>query len=139
MLATYLYATTSVADRLLDGHGRVLRGGRNNSSSNTPIAKAKRTAGGSNDLAVTKLEKEMDKVTDQDLLGDAKELQQGMQVPAPLPWKIFKQYRARGRNPLVCIDQLKARSKEHLPLLSQHERRGSGCLSEQGGRICKIR
>jgi hypothetical protein len=139
MLATYLYATTSVADRLVHGHGRVLRSDWNNSSSNTPVAKAKRTAGGSNDLAVTKLDKEMDKVTDPDLLNDAKQHQQGMQVPAPLPWKMFTKDRAQGRIPLVCIDQLKARSKEHLPLLSQRERRGSGCLSEQGGRIRKIR
>ncbi len=78
MVVSLPVARCDFSGRLLDGHGRVLRSDRNNSSSNTPIAKAKRTAASGNDPAVTKLEKEMDKVTDPDLLNDAKQYQQGM-------------------------------------------------------------
>ncbi|EXJ65360.1 hypothetical protein A1O7_01701 [Cladophialophora yegresii CBS 114405] len=81
MLSTYLYATRSVADRLVDGTRRVLRSDKNKASVNRPTAI---TQGGQenekgDDFAVTRLEKEMDKITDRVLLSDAQAYQRGLQ------------------------------------------------------------
>ncbi|ETI27020.1 hypothetical protein G647_10119 [Cladophialophora carrionii CBS 160.54] len=78
MLSTYLYATRSVADRLLDGNGRVLRSDKYKTSMSRPVAPPRRTLDKGNDIAVTRLEKEMDKITDLVLLNDAQAYQRGV-------------------------------------------------------------
>ncbi|OCT54538.1 hypothetical protein CLCR_01015 [Cladophialophora carrionii] len=78
MLSTYLYATRSVADRLLDGNGRVLRSDKNKASMSRVMACPWRTPEKGNNVVVTRLEKEMDKITDPVLLNDAKAYQRGV-------------------------------------------------------------
>ncbi len=70
-LNTHLHSTNNLVDRLLQGNGRILR------KNNTGVGDQHQNTRRSNDAAMRKLEKEMDKLTDPLLLLDAIEYQQG--------------------------------------------------------------
>ena len=70
-LNNHLYSNDNLNDRLLQGNKRTLR------SNHTGDGDRDQKASRRDDAAVRKLEREMDRLTDPLLLGDAREYQQG--------------------------------------------------------------
>lgn len=103
MVEKYLFTTNNVADRLVQGSGRLLRSDSKRVEKVTVVSRQlvnEKIV----QVAVRKLEKEMDMLTNPVLLQQAREDQQGRSKSGSSPLAQLDVVRSQSRDSLLCLE-----------------------------------